>query len=105
MTNLQNSQDLAPNYAGTLYAIINFIGTSTGFITPALVAEFTKEHNTMNEWTYIFIIGSIAYIGPAILYSIFGSAEVQKWNDSTNDSSSPARNEEEVTRAENVSRP
>lgn len=105
MTNLQNSQDLAPNYAGTLYGIINFIGTSTGFITPALVAEFTKEHNTLNEWTYIFIIGSIAYIGPAVLYSMFGSAEVQKWNDSVKDPS-PARNaeEEEVTRGENVPR-
>lgn len=81
VTNLQNSQDLAPNFAGTLYGIINFFGTTTGFITPVLVAHFTKDRNTMQEWTYIFIIGAVAYIAPALIYSIFGSAKVQKWND------------------------
>lgn len=43
LTNLQNSQDLAPNYAGTLYGVINFIGTTTGFLTPMVVARFTTE--------------------------------------------------------------
>jgi MFS transporter, ACS family, solute carrier family 17 (sodium-dependent inorganic phosphate cotransporter), other len=43
MTNLQNSQDLAPNFAGTVYGVINFTGTSTGFITPLVVGAFTKE--------------------------------------------------------------
>lgn len=81
VTNLQNSQDLAPNYAGTLYGIINFFGTTTGFITPALVAHFTHERNTMQEWTYIFVIGAVAYIAPAFIFSIFGSANVQKWNE------------------------
>lgn len=44
VTNLQNHQDLAPNYVGTLYGIANFIGTTTGFITPLITAHFTKEH-------------------------------------------------------------
>ena len=43
MTNLQNSQDLAPNYAGSLYGIINFVGTTSGFISPMIVAHFTAE--------------------------------------------------------------
>jgi hypothetical protein len=43
MTNLQNSQDLAPNFAGTLYGIINFVGTTSGFISPLIVAYFTQE--------------------------------------------------------------
>ena len=44
MTNLQNSQDLAPNFAGTIYGIINFVGTTAGFITPILVAYFTQDN-------------------------------------------------------------
>jgi MFS transporter, ACS family, solute carrier family 17 (sodium-dependent inorganic phosphate cotransporter), other len=44
VTSLQNSQDLAPNFAGSLYGIINFVGTSSGFIAPLLVAHFTGEH-------------------------------------------------------------
>lgn len=43
MTNLQNSQDLAPNFAGSLYGIINFVGTTSGFISPLIVAYFTEE--------------------------------------------------------------
>lgn len=43
MTNLQNSQDLAPNYAGSLYGMINFVGTTSGFISPIIVAHFTEE--------------------------------------------------------------
>lgn len=42
LTNLQNSQDLAPNFAGSLYSVINFVGTSTGFISPMVVAYFTQ---------------------------------------------------------------
>lgn len=41
LTNLQNSQDLAPNFAGTLYGVINFIGTTTGFLTPMVVGHFS----------------------------------------------------------------
>lgn len=44
VTSLQNSQDLAPNFAGSLYAIINFVGTSSGFIAPLLLAHFTGEN-------------------------------------------------------------
>jgi MFS transporter, ACS family, solute carrier family 17 (sodium-dependent inorganic phosphate cotransporter), other len=98
MTNLQNSQDLAPNYAGSLYGIINFIGTTSGFISPMIVAYFTAEkvrgrwkieegnqnlirfQSTLDEWQNIFFIGAIVYIAPAIIFMLFGSGEVQKWN-------------------------
>ncbi|XP_037025020.1 sialin-like [Bradysia coprophila] len=81
MTNLQNSQDLAPNYAGTVYGIINSIGTTAGFITPLIVAHYTQERSTIDEWSSVFLIGAIAYIAPAILFIIFGSGKIQYWND------------------------
>lgn len=43
LTNLQNHQDLAPNYAGTLYGIANFIGSTSGFFTPMITAYFTRK--------------------------------------------------------------
>lgn len=43
VTDLQNSQDLAPNYAAVLYSIINAISVTTGFITPLIVTYFTQE--------------------------------------------------------------
>uniref|UniRef100_A0A182XA81 Major facilitator superfamily (MFS) profile domain-containing protein n=1 Tax=Anopheles quadriannulatus TaxID=34691 RepID=A0A182XA81_ANOQN len=75
MTNLQNSQDLAPNFAGTLYGIINFVGTSSGFISPILVAHFTVQQSTMEEWQYVFMIGAAAYIVPALIFIVFGSGQ------------------------------
>lgn len=81
VTNLQNSQDLAPNYAGTIYGFINFVGVTPGFFAPILVAYFTEEQNTLDEWLKVFLVGAVIYIAPAILFAIFGSGEVQPWND------------------------
>ncbi|XP_037825663.1 sialin [Lucilia sericata] len=86
-SNLQNSQDLAPNYAGTLYGIINCVGTTPGIFSPIIVAAFTKENNTIEQWHYVFIIGAAAYIIPAFIYWIFGSGKIQKWNELDNTAS------------------
>lgn len=53
VTNLQNSQDLAPNYAGTIYGFINFVGVTPGFFAPILVAYFTEEQVSVN---YLYLI-------------------------------------------------
>lgn len=42
LTNLVNNQDLAPNFAGTLYGIANGICSTAGFVTPLVTAHFTK---------------------------------------------------------------
>ncbi|XP_059609441.1 sialin-like [Phlebotomus argentipes] len=81
ITNLQNSHDLAPNFAGILYGIMNFFGTATGFLSPMVVAHFTQYGSTMKEWCYIFVTGSTIYIIPALLYMIFGSGVIQSWNE------------------------
>lgn len=40
---MQNGQDLAPNFAGSIYSLINFVGTTSGFLTPMVVAFFTRN--------------------------------------------------------------
>ncbi|XP_044253590.1 sialin-like [Tribolium madens] len=80
LTNLQNSQDLAPNYAGSLYGIANCIGSTTGFISPIIVGQITAQNNGMNEWHVIFCIGALVYIICGLVFCIFGRAEIQAWN-------------------------
>ncbi|KOB66365.1 Sodium-dependent phosphate transporter, partial [Operophtera brumata] len=63
LTNLVNHQDLAPNYAATLYGIANGIGNTAGFVTPLVTAYFTKNGVT-----------SAGY------FILFGTAEIQSWN-------------------------
>lgn len=34
----------------------------------------------MDEWKKIFYIGSSVYVGCALVFAIFGNAEIQSWN-------------------------
>jgi MFS transporter, ACS family, solute carrier family 17 (sodium-dependent inorganic phosphate cotransporter), other len=43
ITSGQNAQDLAPNFAGSLFGITNFVATMSGFISPLVVSYFTRE--------------------------------------------------------------
>nr|CAH7725017.1 unnamed protein product [Callosobruchus chinensis] len=97
LTNLQNSHDLAPNFAGTLYGIANCIGSTTGFISPLIVGNLTSKHNGLHEWHIIFYIGSSVYIGSGIIFWIFGSGDIQTWNDAEE-----IENKREVAGIENV---
>lgn len=48
-TNLQNHQDLAPNYAGSLYGIMNTFGSFPGFIIPPIIGALTNERVRINQ--------------------------------------------------------
>ncbi|KAL4708983.1 hypothetical protein ACJJTC_005844 [Scirpophaga incertulas] len=86
LTNLQNHQDLAPNYAGTLYGIANFVGSTAGFFTPMITVYFTKNGNTFEQWRPVFFIGASVYIVSAIFFIVFGTGNTQQWNFESNDS-------------------
>ncbi|XP_060804897.1 putative inorganic phosphate cotransporter [Amyelois transitella] len=80
LTNLVNHQDLAPNFAGTLYGIANGIGNTAGFVTPLVTAHFTKDGNGFAEWRPVFFTGACLYIASAIYFILFGTGETQSWN-------------------------
>ncbi|CAK1555783.1 unnamed protein product [Leptosia nina] len=85
LTNLQNHQDLAPNYAGTLYGIANAIGSTAGFFTPMITAYFTRNGNTFDQWRPVFFIGASVYIVAAIFFILFGTGNIQPWNFASDD--------------------
>ncbi|CAB3234050.1 unnamed protein product [Arctia plantaginis] len=80
LTNLQNHQDLAPNYAGTLYGIANCVGSTAGFFTPMITAYFTSSENSFESWRPVFFLGASVYIVSAIFFIIFGTGNIQAWN-------------------------
>ncbi|XP_014360058.2 uncharacterized transporter slc-17.2 [Papilio machaon] len=80
LTNLVNHQDLAPNFAGTLYGIANGIGNTAGFVTPLVTAHFTKNGNGFAEWRPVFFTGASLYIASAVYFIIFGTGVTQQWN-------------------------
>jgi len=88
LTNLSNAQDLAPNFAGSLYGIANCLGSTTGFISPIIVGYLTAENNGLSEWHTVFYIGAMVYIGCGIFFIFFGTAEIQPWNYENDDDKS-----------------
>lgn len=44
---------------------------------------FDFFQNTISEWNNVFLVGSVVYVVPAIVFMVFGSGEVQPWNDTT----------------------
>ncbi|GJQ72178.1 hypothetical protein Trydic_g3270 [Trypoxylus dichotomus] len=77
---LSNHIDIAPNYAGTLMAITNTVATLPGIIVPVFVGSLTGADPTMRSWKIIFWVTAGLYLIEILAYALFGSGEVQKWN-------------------------
>ncbi|KAF6202077.1 hypothetical protein GE061_004474 [Apolygus lucorum] len=71
--------DIAPNFAGVLAALTSLGGHISGVIAPLTVGVIVKN-NTVGEWTWVFIeTGSVLIVG-CIIYVLFGSTDLQSWN-------------------------
>lgn len=77
---LINHVDLAPNYAGILMGITNTPGTISAFVLPALVGALMEQGHVMARWRIVFWITIVAQCSAFVVFSIFGSAEIQEWN-------------------------
>ncbi|XP_044252866.1 sialin-like [Tribolium madens] len=79
-----NSIDLSPNFAGTVMALNNGLGVFAGMAAPAVVG-ILAPNQTMNEWRLVFWV-SFGVLGATnILFVIFMSGKVQKWNNLNDD--------------------
>ncbi|XP_062301933.1 sialin [Osmerus eperlanus] len=73
-----NQIDIAPRYAGVLLGITNTFGTIPGVVAPIAVGYLTKDH-TVAGWRSVFCVAAgISAIG-ALIFTLFGSGEIQKW--------------------------
>ncbi|KAJ8669762.1 hypothetical protein QAD02_001021 [Eretmocerus hayati] len=75
-----NVLDLTPNYAGTLMGLVNGVSTLAGILSPYLVGVFTPNQ-TLSEWRLIFWSVAIVCAVSTVIFLIFGSGDVQDWND------------------------
>ncbi|KAF6203094.1 hypothetical protein GE061_003508 [Apolygus lucorum] len=75
-----NALDLSPNYAGTLMALVGGVGAISGILTPYLVGVLTPN-STMLEWRLVFWIAVIVLVSTNVVYVVFGSGQVQSWNE------------------------
>ena len=69
---IQNSQDLAPKYAGALYGVMNSFGAFSG-IVGVYVSGYLLE--VVGKWSAVFHLSSGACLIGCTVFLIFGSAE------------------------------
>ncbi|XP_050423978.1 vesicular glutamate transporter 1-like [Adelges cooleyi] len=72
--------DLAPNYAGIMQGIGGVISMGATSVSPAIVGFFTYQRQTIGQWQKVFILStSLSWI-TGLIYLVFGSSNLQKWN-------------------------
>ncbi|XP_017789398.1 PREDICTED: putative inorganic phosphate cotransporter isoform X2 [Habropoda laboriosa] len=77
---LGNCLDIAPNFAGTIFGIMNTLGSLGGFLSSYMVGTITYKNQTYARWSIIFWILAFTYCFGAVVFSIFGTGQLQKWN-------------------------
>lgn len=95
-----NVLDLSPNYSAVMMGISGAFTSITGIIVPYLVAAVTPNVNNhysviidtfnevfdfvsqslLNEWRVVFWITFVSQIMKLVVFSIFGSGEIQSWD-------------------------
>ena len=75
-----NALDLSPNYAGSLMAMTNGISALSGIGSPYIIGILTTNQ-TLYEWRQFFWILLGLSLSSNVIFLLFGSGEVQAWND------------------------
>ncbi|XP_068183215.1 sialin-like [Antennarius striatus] len=73
-----NHLDIAPSYAGILQAITNTFATIPGMVGPVIARSLTRN-NTLEEWQTVFYIAAGINVFGAVIYTVFGQGNVQRW--------------------------
>ncbi|XP_024946938.1 putative inorganic phosphate cotransporter isoform X2 [Cephus cinctus] len=82
---LGNGLDIAPNFSGTIFGMANTLSSLGGYLSSFMVGTLTYENQTYSQWKVIFWILAITYCGGAVVFGIFGSGELQAWNNPEGD--------------------
>ncbi|XP_003424100.3 putative inorganic phosphate cotransporter isoform X1 [Nasonia vitripennis] len=76
-----NHIDLSPNFAGTMMSITNCVASIIAIIAPIICGEIVKEQTNVEQWHIVFYISALIYFLGNLVFIVFGSGEVQWWND------------------------
>lgn len=77
-----NHLDISPNFAGSLMGITNTFATASGILAPYVIGLLTNNNQTINQWQIVFYLSAGLNLIGSIVFTIFGSGNIQKWNGS-----------------------
>ncbi|XP_029674847.1 putative inorganic phosphate cotransporter [Formica exsecta] len=76
-----NHMDLSPNFAGTLMGLTNAIASICSILAPLIAGVIVEDPTNILQWRTVFFLSAGIYTVGNLTFIIFGTSEVQKWND------------------------
>ncbi|GLV37066.1 Major Facilitator Superfamily Transporter 17 [Carabus blaptoides fortunei] len=77
---MANVVDIAPNFAGPVLAFAQTIHMTASFLSPLAAGYMTQDGHTLAAWRYVFGVTAVVACSTYIVYQIWGTGEIQKWN-------------------------
>ncbi|XP_043796655.1 putative inorganic phosphate cotransporter [Apis laboriosa] len=75
-----NHIDLSPNFAGRMMSITNCIASIVAIIAPMVCGLIVTQKKNVTQWNIVFYLSAAIYILGNLIFIIFGSTEIQPWN-------------------------
>ncbi|KAG5875062.1 hypothetical protein JTB14_036059 [Gonioctena quinquepunctata] len=80
---MANVVDIAPNFAGPVLAYAQTIHMSASFLSPLVAFDLLDgQEQNKSAWNYVFYVASFIAISTYIVYQIWGTGDIQPWNNS-----------------------
>ncbi|CAD5224751.1 unnamed protein product [Bursaphelenchus okinawaensis] len=79
---------IAPAYSGAITGLTFFFVAISGMINPAMTKWIVRT-GSADEWNLVFYISTVIALLPVLIFSLWGSADVQSW------ARSPSYNDEQ----------
>ncbi|KYQ60191.1 Putative inorganic phosphate cotransporter [Trachymyrmex zeteki] len=76
-----NHMDLSPNFAGPLMGFTNTIASACGILAPLIAGVIIKDSTNILQWRSVFFLSAGIYTVGNLVFILFGTSDVQKWND------------------------
>lgn len=82
---VQLPSELSLDFAGTIFAIGNCVGSSTGFLVPRVHSLIVKHSRSRSEWNVYFYIAAVVTFAGGLIFLIFGKNDLQDFSKDTDD--------------------
>ncbi|KAG7208911.1 hypothetical protein KM043_015091 [Ampulex compressa] len=76
-----NHMDLSPNFAGTLMGVTNTAANVCSILAPLVASVIIKDPTNILQWRSVFFLSAGIYIICNLIFILFGTSKIQKWND------------------------
>jgi len=78
--------ELSVDFSGTIYAIANCVGSSTGVIVPSLFAFVVKNGHNFEQWSIFFYIAAAISAFGGLVFLIFAQNHLQDFSKNVGES-------------------